>query len=264
MLRTTTSSKQTDDDDVGPKRPTSGIGPPARRLVGRPGDAEQVKGHTDRMIESPFSLLSAYAVRALVDASRLRRVDAGAVVFAEGDPGGSLLLISSGLVAIRVRGASRAPLTVAVRGPGEMLGETALFARADRRTATGEARAASRFLELDAVAFGSLRAAHPEVDDLFLRILAERSASLTRRLAESADVDPRVRLARRLLDLPVGATPESPLPVTVDDLAGLSGLSHSQVAAELAEMQTRGWVGLVDGVAVLNRPVLVKLSGWSR
>lgn len=212
------------------------------------------------MIESPFSSLSADAARALVDASAVRQADAGEVVFTEGEAGDSLLLISSGLVAVQVPGAGGSPVTVAMRGPGEMLGEMALFARSGRRTATTVTRAATRFLELDSASFDSLRATRPEVDDLFLRILAERSASLTWRLAEGDDLDPSVRLARRLLDLPTGGDPGAPTPVTDDDLAGLSGMSVQRVSDLLADLQRSDVIEHTDGVAILDRPALTRAA----
>ena len=143
-----------------------------------------------------------------------------------------------------------------MRGPGEMLGETALFARSDRRTATVVARTGSGFLELDREAFVSLRESHQEVDDLFLRILAERSAALTGRLAEVRDLPPGVLLARRLLELPGAANGDVKHAVTVSDLGGLSGLSSSQAAEELREMQERGWVRVNDGIEIVDSAAL--------
>ncbi|MEO8106312.1 MAG: cyclic nucleotide-binding domain-containing protein [Actinomycetes bacterium] len=205
------------------------------------------------MIDSPFVSLSPSAARALVDASSFKRLVAGAVVFADGDPGDSLILISSGLIAVQVAAGTEAPVTVALRGPGDLLGETALFASSPRRTATAVARSDAHLLALDRDAFQSLRKSYEEVDDLFLRILAERSASLTRRLAERNQPS-MVTLVHCLLSLPTEI--RVPRSIVVGDLAGLTGLSETAVTEALDEMKSRGWVETSAGSLIVDQPAI--------
>lgn len=205
------------------------------------------------VIESPFSTLPADAARALVDAARLHTLTTDDVVFAEGDAGTGLCLVASGLLAVQVRGAG-GPSTVNVLGPGDMVGETAVFARAARRTATVVARAPSRLLELDLDSFAALRAAHPVVGDLFLRILAERSAALSARMAEG-QLPAKERVARRLLDLP-RTDPDAALLVTQADLAGLSGVSLAELADALSALAALGAIASPEEPRVIDRPAL--------
>lgn len=209
------------------------------------------------MIETPFASLSAAAARELADASTFGRVDPGEVVFAEGEPGDSLILISSGLIAVQVVVDGGSPVTVALRGQGDMLGETALFASSQRRTATAIARTDAQLLSLDRAAFESLRQDHTEVADLFLRILAERAASLTHRLAEATQ-PPVQTLARRLLDLPPDVRGSQA--VTAADLGGLTGLSDTRVGEALGELESRGCVEIVSEGLILDRPAIRALA----
>lgn len=212
------------------------------------------------MIETPFTALSATASHALVEASSLCDLEAGDVVFREGDVGGSLFLVSSGLVAVEIGVDGAQPVTVALRGRGEMLGEMALFAKAARRSATSTARMRSRLLELDADACARVRAAHHELDDLFLRILAERSAALSRRLAERDAVTGDRRLASCLLGVPLEPEPRAAIPATARDIADLAGLDPSEAEIALGGLRDRGVITLDGGIEILDRPALSAMA----
>jgi CRP-like cAMP-binding protein len=212
------------------------------------------------MIETPFTSLSPTASRALVDASRLRDVSAGELIFVQGEVGGSLFLVSSGLVVVQVATAGQQPLTVALRGPGEMLGEMSLFAKAGRRSATATARTRTRLLELDADAANRVRTDHRELDDLFLRILAERSATLSRRLAERGTISTEVLVARTLLELPAGTNADTAVPVTIGDLAGISGLGTDEVEIVIAAFESEQLVDCSEGVSILDRPAITAIA----
>jgi CRP-like cAMP-binding protein len=204
------------------------------------------------MIETPFTSLSREASRALVDASRVRDLAAGEQIFVQGEIGGSLFLVTSGLVAVQMHDADRQAVTVALRGPGEMLGEMSLFAASGRRTASATARASTRLLELESAAGVRVRSEHRELDDLFLRILAERSAALSRRLAQRGSTAPDVLVARTVLDLPASTGPAAPAPVTAADVAGICGLSKGQVETALETFARGGLIALTQDPETLQ------------
>ena len=211
------------------------------------------------MIETPFSSLSPEASRALVDASRLRDVPTGDQIFGQGEVGGSVLLISSGLVAVQMWDAQRQPVTVAMRGPGEMLGEMSLFAKEGRRSATAVARARSRLLELDSEAGQRVRRDHRELDELFLRILTERSAALSRRLAERRSISVEALVAHTLLELP-GDPGNSEIAVTHADLAGICGLAIGEVEIALRFLESQQLIDCTEGVKINDRTALANVQ----
>lgn len=208
------------------------------------------------MIQTPFAMLSAAGSRALADASHLRYLDQGDLLFEDGDHGSSLFLISSGLVAVQVRSGGGAMVTVAVRGPGDLLGEMALFAKDERRSATATARTRSRLLELDSEACVLVRRDHPDVNDLLLQILAERSAALSRQLADRGRDSSQAAVVKSLLGLPVPADPDEPIPVTSWDLSGMSGLSEPEVEELIAVLQNESLIVWSRGVTIVDRPAL--------
>ena len=210
------------------------------------------------MIETPFNSLSPDASRALVDASKLRDVPTGDQIFGQGELGGSVFLISGGLVAVQMWDAERQPVTVAMRGPGEMLGEMSLFAKEGRRSATAVARARSRLLELDSEAGQRVRRDHRELDELFLRILAERSAALSRRLADRRSISAEALVARTLLELPDQAG-DAAIPLTHPDLAGICGLAIGEVEIALRSLESQQLVECTEGVKITDRTAMANV-----
>ncbi len=96
------------------------------------------------------------ALRDLAPLLSHRRIEAGVTVFAEGEPGDSMLLLASGGAEVVRRLPGNLRQTLAHVGPGEALGELALLTRRPR-SATVRAVAPSTAWQLDAHAFELLR-----------------------------------------------------------------------------------------------------------
>ena len=75
----------------------------------------------------PFSGVSPQLVRSTVESCKLESYKKGSVVIRAGDPGLSCYIVRSGRCRIHIEDASGAQHTVAVRGPGDLFGETALL-----------------------------------------------------------------------------------------------------------------------------------------
>lgn len=88
-------------------------------------------------------------------------VDAGDVVFRQGDPSTSMFVVEDGVFDVILDGEGQRT-RVGEAGPGELLGEVQLITGGER-TATVEARGSGRLLELDKAAFDDLTSEHPEV-----------------------------------------------------------------------------------------------------
>ena len=86
-----------------------------------------------------FSALGAEGFLRLVDAFRVRRFTRGDLLMEQGKPSDSLLLLARGEVDVLVDAPGRERRSVAVLGPGALLGEMGMVARTPR-SATVEAR----------------------------------------------------------------------------------------------------------------------------
>lgn len=143
---------------------------------------------------------------------------------------------------------SGAATLLAVRGPGELLGElSALDGRP--RSATVTALESGRLLIIAAERFRQWLSGHPVPTVQLLTVLAGRLREADRARAVFATTDVGSRLAQRLLELaatygvPEGDTLRIDLPVTQHELAGWVGGSREAVAKAMHRMRARGVVG---------------------
>jgi signal transduction histidine kinase len=119
-----------------------------------------------------FSELSDDDLTLLEQASRHVRLTAGEILMQEGSPGGSLYVIIDGEFEITKR-TGPGDLVIAVRGPGEVIGEMSLLDRSPR-TATVRALGASHLLEIDQAAFRRLIESSPAATISILHTITSR------------------------------------------------------------------------------------------
>jgi len=100
------------------------------------------------------------------------KVEAGDVIFSEGEPGDSLFVVTEGLIQIQIKTAS-GPLVLSKLGPGEFLGEMALINGAPR-SATAVAVEPSTLLMYPAKEIEELIAEHPSVGARIIEGLSSR------------------------------------------------------------------------------------------
>jgi CRP/FNR family transcriptional regulator, cyclic AMP receptor protein len=198
--------------------------------------------------DSPYALAPDLQA-ALTGLGIVRRHRRGAFLILEGDRSDPVLFIRSGRLRIVRTSTDGRDVLVAVRGPGELVGELSALAGAD------EPRAAS-VVALDDVVVQAI----PSVDFLrfleqnravsfgLLRQLAARLREATSRHADAAGYDVLHRVARALVDeadrhghaveggTAVGAG------LSQDDLAGLVAASPKSVGRSLAVLRSRGLV----------------------
>lgn len=204
-------------------------------------------------------------LRQVLAIARRRTFRRGEVVFHMDDPADSLHLIVSGRVAVRVQTALGDVAILTVLGAGEMFGELALIERDGRRSATVEALEDAETRSIHRPEFERLRAAHPQVADMLVGILATAVRRLSRHLLEALYVPVDIRVRRRLLELaeiyaPAGAT--ATIPLRQEDLAGMAGTSRATVNRVLREEEARGAVRLERGrTTVVDRAGLAARAG---
>ena len=112
--------------------------------------------------------------------SDLLRIEAGKVVFREGDPGDTVYVVLDGKVDLRVNG--RLVETV---GPGGILGEMALIEQAPR-VATATARTACDLQPISEGRFMSMIQQTPHFALQIMKVIASRLRRMNARLTKKA------------------------------------------------------------------------------
>ncbi len=150
-----------------------------------------------------FEDLDPESLHALIRCARVVSLDAGELLFRQGDPSGSLYVVIDGAVVPIAEGERRRKLAVLERG--EFFGEIGLLT-GQPRNATVEAIVDSRLVELERRAVWSLLDESPAVADVVLRFLRARLVDRqlrTNLLFAAFDRAERLRLARQLRFLEV-------------------------------------------------------------
>jgi CRP-like cAMP-binding protein len=194
--------------------------------------------------------------RRLVSVGRRRRFARGEVVFHQGDPADSLHLIQTGRFLISVTAPRGNTAALAVRGPNQAFGEMALVAGDATRSATVAALERAETLAVYRTDFHALRAQHPPMNELLIRLLADRVRVMNDRLVEALYTDAETRVRRRLADLEqLYATPgatEAVIPLTQEQLAELAGTSRATANRVLRAVAARGQIRLRRGAIVVS------------
>lgn len=182
----------------------------------------------------------------------------GAVIFARGDEGRSLMAIRSGTVRISTMTVDGKEAVLNMLRAGQVFGEIALL---DGKPRTADATAASdcELIVLDRAEFVPLLRDNP---DLALRIISLLCARMRRTSEQIEDVmflPLEARLAKALLRLAAeqggGATARAQLvSVTQRDLGQMIGMSRESTNKQLSAWQREGWVRLVKGGVEILSP----------
>jgi CRP-like cAMP-binding protein len=147
--------------------------------------------------------------------------------------------------------------TLAIVGPGGVVGEMGLIRPAGMRSATIQALAATETYSLNRETFDRLRRDHPAVDALLVEILADRVVEVTGRLMDALYTPAPRRVAsfiESLADRYSDGTGTATIPLTQDDLASLAGTSRLTVSRVLRDMRARGQVEVSRGRLTVRMP----------
>lgn len=195
-------------------------------------------------------------------AARPRRYERGEVIVRQGDEAGSLYIIETGRVSVRLLGPSGDSVILTVMGPGEVIGEMAVLVQRHERTASVQAVDDVVVRVLRKEDFDRLRQQHAVVNDFLLHVLARRADRLSRLVMEAHHLPVDRRLARRLLEagrLFVGDRLPVVLPLTQDEIAQLAGTTRPTANQVLRRLEADGVVRLVRG-----RVELLDIAGLRR
>lgn len=187
------------------------------------------------------------AWQALAVRGRHRKMARGSTLFAQGERTGAVAILVDGRLKIARVTDDGTEALLAVRGPGDLVGELAALDGRPRSASVTALEPAS-LLVVEAGVFRSWLRAYPDVALRLLAVLAGRLRDADIVRAEFPATDVTARLARRLLQLaaqygePDGDTVRIDLPVTQDDLAGWVGASREAVAKGMRRLRDAGAV----------------------
>lgn len=194
-----------------------------------------------------FGELDDAALRELADRAVRRKYRKGTVLFVQGEEGERCFEIVSGTVKISAYHEDGREALLAVLGPGDILGELALFDQAPR-SADATALEDSEVLSIDARALDEAIHAHPDIALAMLRVLGIRLRQANESFQDIAFFDVPGRVARRLADLADTYGTEHAEGTMIDialsqeALAQMVGATRESVNKALALLKRRGLV----------------------
>ncbi|MGH2830274.1 MAG: Crp/Fnr family transcriptional regulator [Actinomycetota bacterium] len=197
-------------------------------------------------------------VRRVLAAARRRSFGRNEVIFHEGDPADTILLISKGRVLVRTTTPLGHAAALQVLGPGTFVGELALLGGPAVRSATAIALETTEAMAVHKDTFAELRAQHPAVTEILIQILADTVRRQNQQLLEALYVSADTRVRRRVLEL-LESYGSDTIPLTQEDLAGLAGTTRATVNRVLRDEEKRGSLTLSRGrVTVTDAGAIAK------
>ncbi|PRC42167.1 Crp/Fnr family transcriptional regulator [Mycobacterium sp. ITM-2017-0098] len=172
---------------------------------------------------------------------------AGEVIFAEGDEGGKLYLVSQGRVRVGCHASDGRECMFTVLGPSEIFGEDAAL-DSGPRTACAIALTDLHGFSLTTRALVSLMTADPGIAERLLRVLSRRIRWTTSNITDALHADVAARVAKKLLGfaqrfgVQEGSAMRVPMDLTQEQFAHLVGASRESVNKALCDFNQRGWI----------------------
>lgn len=213
-----------------------------------------------------WPLLGSGEQAALATLGRPHRSSAGATLCLEGEPSTHVFILISGWVKVVSASDEGRELLLALRGPGDIVGEIAGEVTG-YRTATVRAAGPLQSLIIAANRFERFLDQHPVAAHTYRRAMAERRRAADEAQRGRALTNGSQRLARLLLDLTGPATDRdgraaSAPPLSQEELASLIGSSRATVTRALSQWRARGIIRTGQReIVVLDRAVLQHLGG---
>jgi CRP-like cAMP-binding protein len=207
----------------------------------------------------------------LLAAGTVRRFDAGEVLCREGDAAHHVMLIEDGRVKVVSVGRGGQSALLAIRGPGDLVGEFGVLAGRPR-SADVVALERVRVRVVPASRFTSFLKERPEAANALLRTILARLREADRRRLEFAVHDVPTRVALLLLEL-AGSSPDdpgagagaAPRPIAIAlsqrEIADATGASREAVVKALRRMRSQGLVSTSRrAITILRLDRLVLMS----
>lgn len=199
-----------------------------------------------------FSALNEEELTAAAARGRQVVYPGGATVFVRGQEADGLYVILSGRVKVVMLCPDGREKTLAILGPGEVLGEVALFG-AELRSAGVETLETTTFLVISPADFRALLETMPALSSEVIILLAERLRRANRQIEELAFLNARSRVICALISLGEEHGRRSgegvfiPLSLTHAEMAKLAGVTRETTTKALGDLQQSKFVVLARG-----------------
>ncbi len=206
---------------------------------------------------------------ALLALIRPKSLPRGSLLMREGSAGEDVMIVLAGRVKVIATGAEQREVALALRGPGELIGEMSALGHA-RRTATAVAADDVEVGVISGEQFQDFLRAHPDAAVVLIRSLVRRLSEATRALVDLATQDSVGRVARRLIELaadhgsPATLSPPIELALTQDELAAWTGTTRETVSRALRLMRQLGWVATGHRTITVLDPDSLRERGGER
>jgi CRP-like cAMP-binding protein len=177
----------------------------------------------------------------------MRSFPRGSALFHERQEPDRVLVVLSGTVRLSVVSPEGREVILALRGPGDLLGELGVLDRRPR-SATAVAATAVEALGLSAADFRAFLESRPKVALVILEMLSTRLRDADMKRVEFGAQDSMTRVAARILELSERFGDEQDgavvidLPISQEELAAWTGCSRDSVVKALQSMRSLGWI----------------------
>jgi CRP/FNR family transcriptional regulator len=206
-----------------------------------------------------FSGLSDEDLNAIAQVAVARRLEAGAIVFLEGDSGDACYVVRSGVArAIREHPDGRS-ITLAHFTAGDIFGELAMF-DAQPRSATVDTIEPTEVIAIPGRDVQRLIRDYPEIAVKLITALAHRLRATNERLARQSFQTVQSRVAAVLSQMVQSAREGNPgesdvvVTLTQADLAKLAGSSRESASRFLATLERSGVISQGRGRVMIHDP----------
>jgi CRP/FNR family cyclic AMP-dependent transcriptional regulator len=236
------------------------------RKAGEMGDSGWARGSWSAGFEDQVPFLSRLERedREAVMATGSRMVFATRdVLLREHEPSVHVLIVLTGWTKVTSSAANGYEALLALRGPGDIVGEGAVLS-GQRRSATVTGLERVEAVALEADRFSALLAERPDIAMRLLALATDRTRDSDRRRVQYAALSVQERLAMLLLELARTHGEETDAGVrlttglTQQELAGSVGASREAVARLLKRLRDRGVVCTGRRGLVVVRPEVLR------
>jgi len=231
----------------------------------RPGQSQAPAGTAQdailRLLDGHRFLrrLRADELRTLIRQSPVLSFQERDVIFAQGDPGGTVMVIVEGYVKLSSSTFGGREVVLEVAGPGAVFGEVAVL-NDWPRSADAAALSACRILAIEGRQFIRAISQAPEAMFEIIRLLSERLRTTTEQMTDGLDLPAAARLAKALMHLaalhshPVKEGLRIDFQLSQRELGGMTGLTRESINKHLATWRDAGWVSLSDRHVTVRSP----------
>lgn len=177
-----------------------------------------------------------------------RDLPSGAQLITAEMPGESVYFVARGSIKVQILLADGREVTLAVLGPGQMVGEMSLIDEA-ARSADAVCLEPTTVLWMDRLTFRRHLGEHPILTENLVRELSHRLRHANQRISALSSLDVGGRLAAQLLAFgddfgqeEEGGALRISLPLSQSELADLVGATRESVNRALAHFRDAGWI----------------------